>query len=57
MGKLLNDENFKHVNYHGTDLRKTFARIRKQQAEERTHKLAKEDEVKLKVRSIIIKSS
>ena len=33
MGKLLYDENFKHVSYHSTDVKKTFARIRKQQAE------------------------
>lgn len=33
MGKLNNDENFRHINYYETDLRKTFARVRKQQAE------------------------
>ena len=29
MGKLLNEEMFRHVNYHSTDVRKTWARERK----------------------------
>jgi hypothetical protein len=33
MGKLLHEEQFKHVDYHHTNLRKTFARIRAQQKE------------------------
>jgi hypothetical protein len=28
MSKLLNDEGFKHISYHTTDVRKTFARYR-----------------------------
>ena len=39
MSKLLNDEGFKHIHYNATDLRKTFARVRKEQAE----KKAKQD--------------
>jgi hypothetical protein len=33
MGKMLNDEGFKHVHYNETNLQRTFARVRKQQAE------------------------
>ena len=33
MGKLLDEETFKHVDYHHTDVRKTFARVRKQMAD------------------------
>lgn len=33
MGKLLNDENFKHISYHATDVKKTWARERKRLAE------------------------
>jgi len=33
MGKLLNDEQFRHVSYHSTDVRKTWARERKRVAD------------------------
>ena len=33
MGKLLNDEGFKHISYHATDVRKTWARERKRLAD------------------------
>ena len=33
MGKLLNDEQFRHVSYHSTDVRKTWARERKRLAD------------------------
>ncbi len=52
MGKLLNDELFKHINYHGTDLRKTFARIRKQQAEEKAAREREEAAAKAEALSI-----
>ena len=35
MGKLNFDENFKHIHYNATDLRKTFIRVRKEQAEKK----------------------
>lgn len=35
MGKLNNDEGFKHIHYNATDLHKTFARVRKEQAEKK----------------------
>lgn len=31
MKKLNNDERFKHVNYHKTDVAATFARVRREQ--------------------------
>lgn len=31
--KILDEERFKNVNYHKTDLRKTFARVRREQKE------------------------
>ena len=34
MKKLPDEERFKHVDYHHTKLRLTFARVRKQQAEQ-----------------------
>ena len=34
MGKILYDEQFKHVDYQHTDLRKTFARVRAQMREQ-----------------------
>ena len=45
MGKLNNDEGFKHIHYNATDLHKTFARVRKQQAEEAASKKAKDEAV------------
>jgi len=33
MGKLNDNERFKHVDYQHTDLKTTFARIRKEQAQ------------------------
>ena len=52
MGKLLNDEGFKHVDYYQTDVRKTFARIRKQQAEEKATREREEEEAKAEALSI-----
>lgn len=52
MSKLNNDENFKHVSYHATDLRKTFARVRKQQAEEKAAREAAKEETNSKVRAL-----
>ena len=48
MGKLLNDEGFKHIHYNATDLHKTFARVRKQQAEEAASRKAKDEAVSIK---------
>ena len=31
--KILDEERFKNVNYHKTDVRKTFARVRREQKE------------------------
>lgn len=56
MSKLLYDDNFKHVSYHTTNVAKTFARIRKQQAEEAAKRDAEAEAVELeaarKVRKI-----
>lgn len=35
MGKLNNNEAFKHINYHETNLQRTFARVRKELAEKK----------------------
>ena len=45
MGKLLNDEGFKHVHYNVTNVSKTFARIRKEQAEEAAKKKAESEAI------------
>ena len=50
MGKLLENERFKHVDYKHTDLRKTFARIRAQQ-----HKKLITEEPGIKVIQLIKK--
>lgn len=47
MGKLLNDENFKHISYHATDVKKTWARARKRLAEEKAKREAESAAVKL----------
>jgi hypothetical protein len=40
MKKLPDDPRFTNVSYHATDLRKTFARVRKAQAEARAKEAA-----------------
>ena len=56
MGKLLNDEGFKYISYHATDVKKTWARERKRLAELKVAREAEEAaialEVKHKVRAI-----
>ncbi len=56
MGKLLNDEQFKHVSYHHTDVSKTFARERKRLADlkaaREAEEAAAEAEREAKVRKI-----
>ncbi len=52
MSKLHNDDRFKHVNYQVTNLEKTFARIRKQQAEEKAARERDAKEVTAKVRTL-----
>jgi hypothetical protein len=42
--KLLDDEKFRHVDYKHTDLRKTFARVRKQQELDRRFEEQKDAE-------------
>ena len=42
--KLLHDDKFKHVDYKHTDLRKTFARVRKQQEADRRFEEQKDAE-------------
>jgi hypothetical protein len=55
MGKLNNDEGFKHIHYNATDLRKTFARVRQEQAKAKALQEAQakaitiEQDVKLRV--------
>ena len=44
MGKLLHDERFKHVDYHHTDLRRTFARVRAVQKEAAKVQIAREND-------------
>lgn len=44
MGKLLYDENFRHVSLYATDVKKTFARVRKQQADARAAREAAQAE-------------
>jgi len=48
MKKLPDDEKFKYVDYQHTNLRVTFARIRKQQAEEAAKRPSKVTPIKRK---------
>ena len=47
MGKLNNDEGFKHVHYNVTNVAKTFARVRQEQAKRKA-----EQEVSAKATTI-----
>jgi len=47
MGKLKDDERFKNVDYHHTDLKKTFARVRAQQREAEKAQAAAEEQAAL----------
>lgn len=47
MGKLNNDEGFRHISYHATDVRKTWTRERKRLAEEKTRRDAEAVAAKL----------
>ena len=57
MGKLLNDERFKNVDYRHTNLQKTFARIRAQMKVEAEAKQANETEAASKVRQLVHKEA
>jgi len=48
MKKLNDDNHFKNVNYYATDLTKTFARIRKQMAEQKAQQEKDATEAKSK---------
>lgn len=56
MGKLLHEDQFKHVHYNATDVRKTFARERKRLADEKdkreSEQAAAQIELATKVRRI-----
>lgn len=52
MKKLPDDPRFKHVDLHNTNLRVTFARIRKEQAEARQQQEATKREADEKVRTL-----
>lgn len=47
MGKLNNDEGFRHISYHATDVRKTWARERKRLAELKAKQAAEAEATKL----------
>ena len=55
MGKLHHPDRFKNVSYHHTDLGKTFARIRKQQAEQTAKDKADEAQAATVVRPLVKK--
>ena len=46
MGKLNNDEGFKHITYHHTDVKKTWARERKRLADLKAKQDAEAEAVK-----------
>ena len=56
MGKLHHPDRFKNVSYHHTDLEKTFARIRRQQAEQAAKDKADEAQAATVVRPLVKKA-
>lgn len=46
MGKLLNDEGFRHISYHATDVKKTWARERARLKELKAKQDAESEAVK-----------
>ena len=52
MGKFLYDERFKYVDYHVTDLKKRFDRVRREQREAAERQKAAQLEATQKVRKM-----